>query len=130
MQGHPLSNVRSQGVRTPMNQSTEQAPAMQVTNVSRMEAILVEWGNERGQKETSVAFVINGKVYVPPQYGTWTEGFRPLVDALGKQVVERLELSATGSPVGPMVPTQDDVDITGDTAGIVHAFEQNAKAGK
>jgi hypothetical protein len=88
---HPLNNPRSMGVRMPENQSTEAAPTMKVTNVAFMQPVLLEWGNERGLKETSVAFVCGGKVYVPPQYKMWTEGFRPLVDELGKQVIAILE---------------------------------------
>jgi len=110
---HPLSNVRHQGVRIPENQSTERAPSMTITNVSRGEWILVEWGNERGQKETSLALVIGGKVYGPPQYALWSTGFRPLVDALSKQVIERLEVQAAAVDKSSVVPVRDFVDVTG-----------------
>jgi hypothetical protein len=106
---HPLMNARSQGVRIPENQSTEQAPAMKVTNVAPMQPVLVEWGNERGQKETSVAFVVGNKVYVPPQYQVWTMGFRPLVESLSKQVVDLLETRESDSSA--VVPASDTVDI-------------------
>lgn len=115
MIGNSLINNRTQGVRVPENQSTETAPAMKVTQVARMETVLLEWGNERGQKETSIGFVVGNKVYVPPQYGIWTSGFRPLVDVLSKQAIEMLETSASRghSAAAPAIPTSDDVDITG-----------------
>lgn len=102
-------NARSQGVRIPENQSTESAPTMQVTNVARMQPVLVEWGNERGQKETSIAFVIGNKVYVPPQYKLWTEGFRPLVEEISKQVISALEVQTASA--APAVPSEDTVDV-------------------
>jgi len=111
---YPVSNMRSQGVRIPENQSTEAAPTMKVTNVAVMKPLLIEWGNERGQKETSIAFVIGGKVYVPPQYKIWTEGFRPLIEEIGKQVIAALETQdASKSPVVPSEDTVDVVSVTG-----------------
>jgi hypothetical protein len=113
MQFNPLLNARAQGVLIPESQSTEAAPTMKVTKIARMEPVLLEWGNERGQKETSVAFVVGDKVYVPPQYAMWTSGFRPLVEALNRQAIDMLDLADAQSRPAAAMPSKDVVDVTG-----------------
>lgn len=130
MSNHPLLGARMQGVRIPENQSTEQAPTMKVTNVAVLQPVLLEWGNERGIKQTSIGFVCGSKVYLPPQYQLWTDGFKPLVEVLGKQVIEALEI-AKGS-TSPIVPTEDAVSVvdldhppqTDDSSALIDVFEK------
>lgn len=108
-----MNTIRQQGVRIPENQSTEQAPVMTVTKISRMEMVLLEFGNERGIKETTVAYRLGDKVFVPPNYLDYTSKFKPLSSELTKQVIERLEVAASQDPKAPpqTVPTSDAVDV-------------------
>jgi hypothetical protein len=128
---HPLSNVRTQGVRIPENQSTESAPTMKITNIAVGKVLLVEYGNERGIKETTLGFLFGARVFVPPQHLIFTAGFRPLVEELNKQVVAYLETKeAVATATVPSDDTVDVVTLSGPPpteGGFVDVFEKPAK---
>lgn len=107
---------RQVGVRIPENQSTEQAPVMTVTNFTPVQLGLVEYGDERGIKHTTVAFIVGDKAFLPPQGEAWTAGFKAFTQKISEQIVERNELArgrAAVSPLKAVVPTSDEVDVMG-----------------
>lgn len=123
---HPLSNARTQGVRFPENQSTESAPTMKVTKVALGQVVLIEYGNERGIKETTLGLKFGNRIFVPPQHLIYTAGHRPLVEELTKQVLSYLEAKeAVNTPTVPAEDTVDIVSITGPAKeGLVDVFEK------
>jgi hypothetical protein len=107
--------LRNQGVRFPEQQSTEAAPAMKVTNVLTGQVALVEYGDERGNKVTQLAFIFNGKVFVQPDNGRWTSTFKPLNTKLAAQVMDLLSEQLPPAALdekGSVVPPEDAVDVT------------------
>lgn len=107
-----MNASRQVGVHLPSNTvSTEQAPVMTVTQITKLEAVLVEYGDERGNKHTTVAFVTGGKAYIPPQGEQWTNGFRSFTKQISDQIVEKLEVMSAQKSSTPIVPTEDTVDI-------------------
>lgn len=115
-----MNHGRQVGVRIPQNQSTEQAPVMTVTQVSRVDLALVEYGDERGIKHTTLALISGDKAFVPPNADAWTAGFRPFAQAINEQVIEKFRaLSPRERSVA--VPTHDAVDVTGDPPAVTDA---------
>ena len=105
-----MNHGRQVGVRIPENQSTEQAPVLTVTQVSPVQMVLVEYGDERGNKHTTLAIIAGGKAYVPPNADAWTAGFRPFSEKINDQVMDRVQtLGASGAPA----PAPDAVDVLG-----------------
>jgi hypothetical protein len=102
---------RQVGVRIPQNQSTEQVPAMTVTRVAVGVPLLVEYGDERGIKHTTLAWRFGNKVYIPPQGDGWTDAHRPFSQSINDQIIAKLDsMAVTAGPV--TVPT-DAVNVTG-----------------
>lgn len=107
-----MNHGRQVGVRIPQNQSTEQAPVMTVTQVAVGTPILVEYGDERGLKHTTIAWRFGDKIFIPPQGEGWTEGHRPFAKDINDQILAKLEaVTPSGGQVS--VPT-DAVNVTGD----------------
>lgn len=105
-----MNSGRQVGVRIPQNQSTEQAPVMTVTQVAVGTPLLVEYGDERGLKHTTIAFRFGDKVFIPPQGEAWTEGHKPFAKDINDQILAKVESSKPSGTVS--VPT-DAVDVTG-----------------
>lgn len=103
--------IQHSGVRTPEHQSTERAPALEVTNITRLEPVLVEYGDERGYKVTTIAFVAGNKAFIPPNGAQWTTSFRSFAKALNTQIIDKL---AASSGKGGPVPAADVVDVVGE----------------
>lgn len=109
-----MNHGRQVGVRVPENQSTEQAPVMTVTNYTAAQFALVEYGDERGIKHTTLALIVGGKAFVPPQGEAWTAGFRPFSAAINDQIMDRHAAAATrAQSQAPVVPASDAVDVLG-----------------
>lgn len=108
---------RPVGVRMPPTQSTEQAPQMTVTKVAPLQVALVEYGDERGMKHTTVAFIAGDKAFIPPNGESWTSGFKSFVSAINEQIMAKLPANngPSGTPMQQFgsVPTTDAVDVTG-----------------
>lgn len=107
---------RQVGVRIPENQSTEQAPVMTVTNFTPVQLGLVEYGDERGIKHTTLAFIVGQKAFLPPQGEQWTAGFKAFAQKISEQIVDKNELARGQGSVSvskPVVPTADEVDVMG-----------------
>jgi len=104
---------RVAGVRVPEGQSTEQAPTMTVTNFCRLEVGLVEYGDDRGRKVTSIVFIAGDKAFIPPQGEYWTSGFRSFVKQLNDQIIQRNEVARALElqKVSLAMPTKDSVDV-------------------
>lgn len=121
-----MNHGRQVGVRIPQNQSTEQAPVMTVTQVAVGTPVLVEYGDERGLKHTTIAFRFGDKVFIPPQGEAWTESHRPFAKDLNDQILARLATSS--APAGPVVIPTDAVDVAGDlTDAQTEAVENNLR---
>ncbi len=103
---HPLMAARQSGVRVPEAQSTGQATPMTVTKAVRLDLALVEWADERGMLHNSAAVIAGDKVFVNE---AWTAAFRSMVEAMAKQVFEKLE--AQDAAKNATVPADDTVDI-------------------
>lgn len=112
MSNHPLMNARHAGVRIPEAQQTGQAPALVVTKAVRLELALVEWSDERGMLHNSAAVIAGDKVFVNEQ---WTAAFRSMVEAMSKQVLDKLE--AQDATKAAVVPSKDTVDILDEPLG-------------
>ncbi len=106
-----MNSGRQVGVRIPQNQSTEQAPAMTVTRVAVGTPLLVEYGDERGIKHTTIGMKFGDKVFIPPQGDAWTEAHKPFVKDLNDQILAKLEDAAPTR--GPVTVPSDSVDVTG-----------------
>ena len=111
---HPLMTARQQGVRVPEAQMTGQAPAMTITRAVRLELAMVEWSDERGMLHQSAAILAGDKVFVNEQ---WTAAFRSMVEAMSKQVFDRLE--SQDASKSPAVPKEDTVDIAGQSSEVI-----------
>lgn len=104
-----MNHGRQVGVRIPQNQSSEQAPTMTVTNVMPAQFALVEYGDERGLKHTTLALIFGNRAYVPPNGDAWTEGFRPFATVINDQIMVKVNMQ----PARNDVPQQDFVDVLG-----------------
>lgn len=105
---HPLMSARQQGVRVPEAQMTGEAPAMTVTRVVRLELAMIEWSDERGMLHQSAGILAGDKVFVNEQ---WTAAFRSMVEAMSKQVFDKL--ASQDAQQSPSVPREDSVDVVG-----------------
>jgi len=111
---HPLMAARQAGVRLPENQRTSQAEPMTVTKAVRLELALVEWADERGNLHNSAAVLAGDKVFVNEQ---WTSAFRSMVEAMAKQVFDKL--SDQDAAKTAAVPQNDTVDVVDEKSKVV-----------
>ena len=103
--------VRHTGVAIPQNQGLGSGSPMTVTNVAELKLLLVEYVDENGRKKPpTLAVTVSGKVFVWPQGEQVAGGFRSFVEALGKQILERMETKSPGS-MGAKVVMDDAVEI-------------------
>lgn len=100
------------GVAIPQNQGLEPGTPMTVTNVTELKLILVEYVDENGRKKSpTLGVVVGGKTYVWPQGEQVAAGFRSFVEAISRQVINKLEALKPGV-TGAQVVVDDDVEIT------------------
>jgi hypothetical protein len=106
-------NPRIAGVRTPVNQSTEQAPANTVTKVAPAQWALIEYGDETGRAHTSLVLICGDKAWLAPNAEAWTSALKPFRADMSRDIVERLRdalPAAQGGSTEPL-PSKDDVSV-------------------
>lgn len=122
-----MNTGRQVGVTLPENQRSEEAPHLTVTNIVETKFVLVEYGDENGRKQTTLALIINGKAFIPPQGTAWTASFKPFSKVINDQIMDKLALKAT--PQGT-VPTKDAVDLFANASDdVMDATEAKLRTG-
>ena len=104
---------RPVGVKTATTQSTEQAPTMTVTAIAPLYPALMEWGDERGIKHTSIVFVEpkSRRAYLPKDGENWTAGFRPFTKDINEQALSKWDLVELERQPSTSVPKEDAVEV-------------------
>lgn len=98
--------TRMAGVKVAHSSGDERGAPQKLQGVTRVDVILAQYTNERGQVEAGLFFKIGEQYMAAPGTAEWCKSLRPVSAWLRKQIDESFEQEA---PVD--IPLKDTVDV-------------------